>query len=427
MQIISKTLQKNQMDIEIEVPADELQKFVEKAVIILGETVKIAGFRAGKVPFDILKQNLGEMAIYEKAAELAIEKTYPAIIKDENIEALGAPQISILKLAPGNLLLYKASISLVPHVKLCDYHKIKIKRNEIIVEEKKLEKILKDLQKMQVKEKLTKNKAKKEDKIVLDMDLFLEKVPVDGGQAKNHAVYLNEPYYIPGFAEQLVGLGEGETKEFTLPFPKEYFQKNLAGKNVDFKVKILSVFELELPPINDDFAKTLGQPTLLDLKNILKDNLRQELEEKEELRVENELLKEIAKKSEFEDIPETLIHSETHKMVHELKDGVTRQGMDFKIYLQNIKKTEEDLEKSFISQATDRIKAALVIKEAAIMEKIEATDAEIEEEVQKFAEIYKDEPTILERIRENESEEYLKNVVINRKTLNFLKKIAINQ
>ena len=425
MQVLSKTLIKNQMELEVEIPLDELQRFVERATIVLGESAKIAGFRAGKIPYEVLKQSLGEMAIYEKAAELAIEKTYPNVIKNESLETIGPPQVSILKLAPGNPLVYKASVTLLPQVKLGDYQKMSITRKEIKVEEKDVDKVLKDLQKMQVKEKLTKEKAKKDDKIVIDMDLFLEKVPVDGGQARNHTVYLNEPYYIPGFAEQLVGLGEGETKEFTLPFPKEYFQKNLAGKNADFKIKVISVFELELPKLDDDFAKTLRQASLEELKNALRQNIKQELLEKEELRLEDELLKEIAKKSDFGDIPEMLIKSETRKMVHELEDGVAQRGMEFKTYLENIKKTEEDLEKGFIPQATDRIKAALLIKEAAVQEKVDADDKEVEEEIKKFEETYKNEPTILERIRENESKDYLKNVVVNRKTLNLLKSLII--
>ena len=97
--------------------------------------------------------------------------------------------------------------------------------------------------------------------------------------------------------------------------------------------------------------------------------------------------------------------------------------IEFKTYLENIKKTEEDLEKGFIPQATDRIKAALLIKEAAVQEKVDADDKEVEEEIKKFEETYKNEPTILERIRENESKDYLKNVVVNRKTLNLLKSL----
>jgi len=177
--------------------------------------------------------------------------------------------------------------------------------------------------------------------------------------------------------------------------------------------------------LDDDFAKTLRQASLEELKNALRQNIKQELLEKEEIRLEDELLKEIAKKSDFGDIPEMLIKSETRKMVHELEDGVAQRGMEFKTYLENIKKTEEDLEKGFIPQATDRIKAALLIKEAAVQEKVDADDKEVEEEIKKFEETYKNEPTILERIREDESKDYLKNVVVNRKTLNLLKSIII--
>ena len=413
------------MDLEVEVSFEELEKFLENATNILSKDVKIDGFRSGKIPFDVLKQHVGEMAIYEKAANIAVSKTYPGIVKEENLETVGPPQVSIVKLAPKNPLVYKASVPLLPHITLCDYKKLSVKKKEAKVDDKMLENTLKDLQKMQKKEKLVKRAAKKEDKVAVDMDLFLDNVPVEGGQTKNYAIFLNEAHYIPGFAEELVGAKEGETKEFTLPFPEDYFQKNLAGQKVKFKVKIISVFELELPELNDEFAKALGQKNIEDLKKTLADNIKKDLEQKENVRVENELLKKIAEESKFEDIPELLVQSETHKMIHELQDGVTRKGLDFKTYLENLKKTEEDLAKDFAPQAVERIKSALIIKEIAIKEKVEADEAEVKEEVSKFSEIYKNDPTVLERIKSKETEDYLKNVVVNRKTLALLNKMIV--
>ncbi|MFZ5364390.1 MAG: trigger factor [Patescibacteria group bacterium] len=425
MQLNSKTLQKNTVELEIKISVEELKTFLDKAVSVLSQEVKIDGFRPEKVPFDVLAKHVGEMTIYEKAAELAVEKTYPKIIKDENLETIGSPEISVLKLAPGNPLVYKAKASLLPHIQLGDYHKIKISRKRGEISEEKVDAALRDLQKMQTKEVLANRPIGKADKVVLDMEMFLDKVALEGGQTKNHAIYMAEAYYVPGLTDQLIGLSAGDCKDFSLPFPKEHYQKNLAGKSVDFKVKVSSVFELQLPALDDAFAKTLGQESLDKLKNLLRENLLREVENQEEARLEEEILKQVVAGSRVEDIPDALVNSEAHKMVHELEDSLAQRGINFEDYLKNIKKTEAQLMLDFAPRAVERIKTALAIKEIAAVEKIEATNAEIEEEVEKLREAYKNEPDLLERVQSEESRQYLTNIIKNRKAVQLLKTIAI--
>jgi trigger factor len=424
MKLISKTLQKNVLELEIEVSAEELKPSIEKAVSLLAQEVKIDGFRPEKVPYDVLAKQIGEMTIYEKAAELAVEKTYPKIVKEEHLETIGSPQISIIKLAPGNPLVYKATVSLVPRVKLGNYKKIKIERKKSEVPEKKVDEFLKDLRKMQTKEILTNRPAGREDKIVVDMDMFLDKVPLEAGQAKNHSIYLNEASYIPGLTDQLLDLRSGEHKEFTLPFPEEHYQKNVAGKDIEFKIRVISVFELQAPTLDDAFAKTLGQSTLDDLKTLIRRNLLTEMENKEEARLEEEVLKQVVAASRFDDIPETLVNAEARKMVHELEDALSEKGVNFHDYLKNIKKTEGDLLLDFAPRAVLRIKTVLAVKEIAVAENIGASQEEIEEEIKKLLEYYEKEPELFQRIQSDESREHLANVIKNRKTVQLLKKIA---
>jgi trigger factor len=424
MQLNTKTLQKNTIELEVEVPAEELKTFLDKAASILALEVKIDGFRPEKVPFDVLAKHVGEMTIYEKAAELAVEKTYPKIVKDENLETLGSPEISIIKLTPGNPLIYKAKVSLLPQIKLGDYRKIKLSRKKIELEEKKVDAALHDLQKMQTKEVLTNRPAGKTDKLVLDMEMFLDKVALEGGQTKDHAVYMAESYYVPGLTDQLIGLSAGDSKEFSLPFPKEHYQKNIAGKTVDFKVKVTSVFELQPPALDDAFAKTLGQGSFEDLKKIIRKNLLAEMENQEELRLEEEVLKQVVAEARIEDVPELLVNSEAHKMIHELENSLVERGINFDDYLKNIKKTEAQLMLEFAPRAVERIKTALAIKEIAAAEKIEATSTEIEEELVKVREAYKNEPDLLEQAESEESKQYLGNIIKNRKAVKLLKDLA---
>jgi trigger factor len=190
---------------------------------------------------------------------------------------------------------------------LPDLKKIKVDTKEVKATDAEVNKMLEDLQKMQPKETVKAGASTKEDKLVIDLDMFLDKVPVDGGQAKNHQVYLNEPHYIPGLAEQLVGLAKDDTKEFSLEFPKDHYQKHIAGKKVDFKAKVNEVYQLEYAKLDDEFAKVLGQESLTKLKDLLMANLTREGEKKENERQEIAILDQMIEKTTFGEIPQVLI------------------------------------------------------------------------------------------------------------------------
>jgi trigger factor len=402
-----------------------MQPCLERAGRELSKKTKIDGFRPGNAPFDVIKQKVGEMTLYEEAAEIAVRKSYVEVVKKENLQIVGQPQIEVLKLAPENPFSFKARAALMPKVKLADWKKIKVKRKEIKIDESDIENALRDLQKMQTKEKLVKRPADRHDKVVVDMEVLLDKVAVEGGQTKGHSIYLDEPYYIPGFCAELVGLSEGQTKKFSLPFPKEHYQKNLAGKNVDFKINIKEIFELEHPALDDNFAKSLGRASFSDLKNLIQSNLQTEYSQKEEQRREIEILEKIVEGSRFDDIPEILINAEAHKMVHELEDGVAERGLKFDDYLKNIGKTHDQILLDFAPQAVKRIKTALAISEIADKENIKVSEEEIDKEIEKVLEIYKDEPDMRERIHQEESRQYLRRTLQNRKVIKLLKEKII--
>jgi trigger factor len=256
--------------------------------------------------------------------------------------------------------------------------------------------------------------------------MLLDKVSVEGGQAKDHQIYLFDNYYVPGLPEQLVGLTKGETKEFNLPFPQEHYNKNLAGKNVDFKVKIKDIYEVKLPELSHALAKSIGFDSLEDLQKQIKINIQQDEEQKEEQRLEGAIVDELIKKSEFTDIPEVLLDAEIHKMVHELEEAISVQGLKFEDYLKHIKKTKEDLRQEFISQAERRVKGALLMREIALEQNIEVGDEEVQKEVDRLVEMYKNDSETQDKIKEEGYREFLRNVLVNRKVIEYLKKSCVD-
>jgi trigger factor len=274
---------------------------------------------------------------------------------------------------------------------------------------------------MQVKEVLKNGSATKDDKVVIKMEMFKDKVPVEGGQADKHAVYLNEQHYIPGMQDHLVGLKKDDTKEFSLKFPDEHYQKHLAGKNIDFKVIVNDVYELQYPELNDEFAKSLGQENMDKLKTILIQNLTKEAEQRDTQRVDTEIFDSLTASSEFGDIPEVLINSEKQKIFHELKHNLEKYGITMEKYLADLKKTEDEIFKDFTEQAIKRVKAALISRQVALNNNLHAEPAEIEKEIELIKKTYPDDKNVEENIKRPEVKETITVAIQNRKVVAWLR------
>jgi len=426
MNVTTKKLPKSQVELTIELSQEEeeLKPYIQQAVAEISKESVIAGFRPGKAPYEIVEKQVGAMKIYQQAAEKAIQKTYPQAIIDNKLLTVGPPKIAVEKIAPNNPLVYKATAALLPNVKLGDYKKIKEGRKEVGVEAKEVDGTLNNLQKMFGKEKRVSRPVQKGDKVEMDMNTYVDKVPIDGGKSENHPVTVGEGHFIPGFEDNLVGLVEGQTKEFQLKFPKEYHRKELAGKPVDFKVKMKSVFEIEKPDLDDNFAKTAGKfEKLDDLRRQIEKNIHQEKTAKEQQRWELAVIEQIINKSSFDEIPDILVESELHKMLHELEHEVTGQGMKFEDYLSSIKKSKEDLQKEFQPRAVKRVKTAFVLHKIAKEENITVSDEEINTEVERNKQQYQNNPEAQKQISKDEYKNYLKSVLRSQKVFEFLARV----
>jgi trigger factor len=285
-----------------------------------------------------------------------------------------------------------------------------------------LEGALKELQKMQTKEvrATAEEAATKADKAVVDMHMFHDKVALEGGDAHGYQVFLNEPHYIPGFSEQLVGMKEGEEKKFALPFPKDHYQKHLAGKDVDFEVKLTELYHLDHPDLDDAFGASLGFKDLAELKDRLQTNIQDEKTAEENARLERAVLDAVADASRFSEIPELLVNDEVNKMIHEIEHNVGEQGMDFNQYLKSINKTIAQLKIDFAPQAIQRIKVMLILREVAKQQNIMVDPKELDLEIDKVAERYQDKES-KDRIYSPMYREYMEGVLRNKKVIDLLK------
>lgn len=417
-----KKLEKSQVELTITVGPKDYEKHLEKAAQRISARTKIKGFRPGKASFEVVKKEVGAMNILNEALEQIVQESFYQAIREEKLDTIGMPKIEVEKMAPDNDVVYKATVALLPKVTLPDLSKIKVEKKVKPVEDKHVDEVIDNLRKMQAKEVIKNDKkATTEDKLVIDMDMFMDNVPVDGGQAKDYQVYLSEPHYIPGFDKELVSLGKDETKEFELNFPKDHYQKHLAGKNVKFKVKVKDVYERQLPELSDELAKNLGQESLAKLKELINTNLVAEAEDKANQQAEIEILDAIIEKSKFEDIPEVLIDAEREKMFYELKKDLERNGVTIEQYLNDIKKKEDELFNDFKTQAEKRAKAALISRQVAMEQSIHVHDEEIDGEIKLMENTYQHNKEYMDNLKKPEVRDSIAMVMQNRKVMQWLK------
>jgi trigger factor len=417
-----KKLSKGEVEVAVTVDVADIEKDLEHAAHHLSEAKPIDGFRPGKAPYAQVKARFGEAAILEAALDDIVRRTYVAAVKEHDLHTFGEPSVSVTKLAPGNPVEYVAIVTLVPKVlKLADPRKLTVDEYPTDVEDSDVEGTLKELQKMQTKEVVVDRASTAKDKVVLDMDMSKANVPLDGGQARDHGVYMDQEAYIPGLKEQLLGLKKGDKKKFALSFPKDHYQKHLAGTDVDFDVTIKDVFELQHPELNDEFAKTLGKDSIADLKQLLTDNIGKDKKNKEQERLDVAMLEKLADGSKFEEIPEKILNIEVNRMLAEYKHSINEKGLEFEDFLMSLKKTVDDLRVEFAVQAAKRVKTALIMRELAETEHIEVTDVELLEETNTMMNSYSHDAKLQERLRSEEYQDYLRTSIRNRKVMDFLR------
>ncbi|PIR90235.1 trigger factor [bacterium (Candidatus Gribaldobacteria) CG07_land_8_20_14_0_80_33_18] len=345
----------------------------------------------------------------KEAANLAVREKYPQIILEKNIEAIGKPNVEILKLAKDNPFSFKIQVDILPKIILPDYKNIaqQVKKQEtkIIegkIEDKEVEETLSWLLKSRAKFIAINEPAKFNDFIEIEYNSS----QIENGKIYQDGFILGEGHFLPGFEKNLEGMKAGEEKEF----PIEKF---------NFKVKLKSNFKMELPELNDEFAKSIGNfNNLATLKESIKKGIKMEKNIAETQRKRNEILEKIAKETNFE-IPGILVESQKNELLEDLKQKISSEiKIPYDKYLSQIQKTEEDLKNSFSELAKKMVKNFLILREIGKKENIKVNEEEIKNEINKTI---KSLPK--EKIKELDLErfkEYYRSVIYNEKVFQLL-------
>ncbi|HPL92744.1 MAG TPA: trigger factor [bacterium] len=406
---------KGEICFEINIPYEEIEQFLEKTAKKINKDLKIDGFRAGKIPFDVVKKQVGEMYLLQSSMEDIVDTALNQILKENDLRLFITPKIEMDKLAPNNPIEFKATIHQLPTFTLKAWDKIKIKSEEIKVEDKEIDESMKGLLEYLVKEKEILRPIANGNVAILNFDVAVDNVPLEGGSAKDYHLVVGQQSMIPGFEEALIGLSAGEEKIFNLNFPKDYPHKPIAGKAAEFKVKINKVMEREYPEVNDDLAKELKYESLAELKESMKKNLLGEKAKNADIQNMNQVFDELLKKADFDHINDAFIDQETRVMLNELKQNIEKQRGNYEHYLEHIKKTEEDLLKEMRPEAEKRVKISLILKEIVDKNNLSVTEEDIDKQFAQYGEASEEMKTN-KRFRH-----YIEQNLLNKKTIEFIK------
>lgn len=428
MQVEKKDLEKSQVELLVELSVEEFKPYIKQAVEKISHEVRIDGFRPGHIPLEVLKQKIGEMGILEEASRIAVNKTIGQVIKDNlGDKSIGQPKIDITKLAPENPMSYKAVIAVVPEVKLADYRNAKTKKTPLVVDNKEVVKVLEDLRDMKINEKLVERAADKGDKVLVNIKMYLDKVPLEQGQGNDIAIIIGKEYIVPGFDKQVIGMKKGDVREFELLYPTDYHMKNIAGKMVEFKVDVKEVYERIAVDVDDEFAKSFGLKGLEELKKNVSQTLEHRKEKEINEKADREILDQLVEKSKFGDIPEVLIHHETEVMIDELRHSIEEHGGQFDDYLSHIGKNINQLTIDIMPDAVKRVKASLIIREIAATESISVNKEELTAHLEEMKKHYANDGEMLKNLQRPEYRSYAANVMNSQKVVEKLREWNIEK
>lgn len=383
------TKNKNEVKITFTV---EAEKFDEAIMSVFKKSAKyfnIPGFRKGKAPFKIVEKYYGDDIFYEDAFNEIVPEIYEKEIKDNKIDAVSKPQIDVVQMEKGKDLIFTAIVATKPEVKLGKYKGIELKKIEYKVTDEDIEHEINHMAEHNSRMVSVDDRAVKDgDQVVIDFEGFVDGKAFEGGKAEGQQLTIGSNTFIPGFEDQIVGMKIDEEKDIKVTFPKDYFSKDLAGKEATFHIKLHSISVKELPKIDDEFAKDVSEfDTLDELKASIKEKKEEENEHRAKHEMEDAALNAVSENTKI-DIPEGMVELEIDNMEDNISQRLQYQGMSLDQYLKMMGKTEKELREEFREDAKKNITASLVLGQIVIDEKIEADKDYVKKELEKMAKQY---------------------------------------
>jgi trigger factor len=422
MNTIVKNLSDTKVELTITLGKEELDAAEKVAISKLAKTVKVQGFRKGKVPPSVAAKNIDPEMLSQQTLEDALSKAVAQAYMDKGIQALDRPAVEIKKFVPGQELEFTAEAEILPTVMLGDYKNLKVEKTKTSVSEDEITEIIERMRGGMGEKKAVERAAKDGDEVKIDFVGKKDDVAFDGGTGTDYDLTLGSNSFIPGFEEGVVGKKAGETFDLKLKFPETYHVADLKGADVVFTTTLKEVKEIVLPELTDEFAAQAGPfKTVKELKDDVKRELTAQKEREANEKLKDSLVKQLVEVSKVP-VPEILLNDQTESIERDMTQNLMYQGITLDQYLENkgFENKEKWLATEVYEAAEKRVQAGLALAELSKAEKIEATSKELEEHVAMYKTQYANNPQMVAQFDQPEARRDIANRLLTEKTVERL-------
>lgn len=430
MSLQIENLEKNMAKLTIEVPAEEFEAAMQKSYNNQKGKISIPGFRKGKVPYAYLLKAYGPEMFYEEAANIVMPEAYAkATSSDEcTLDIVSRPEIDVVQMEKGKTFIFTATVALKPEVTLGEYKGIKVEKTTVEVTDEDVEAELKKVQEQNSRMVTVEDRAVEDgDTVNIDYAGSIDGVAFDGGTAVGQPLVIGSHTFIDNFEEQIIGHNINDEFDVNVTFPEEYHAADLAGKPAVFHVKVNGITKKELPEINDEFAQDVSEFDTLDAyKADIKAKLLEKKEAEAKAAKEDKVVEAIVENATME-IPDAMLATQQEQMADEFAQRLSYQGLQLDQYFQFTGLNRETFLEQMKPQALKRIQTRLVLEAVVAAENIVATEAELDEEIEKMAQMYQMEAEQLKDfVGESEKEQMMKDIAVQ-KAVTFVTDAAVEE
>ena len=396
----------------VNLPADKVNELVDAKLKEAARTVRMDGFRPGKVPLRMVKQRYGQQIRQDVYGELIQSSFYEAATQ-ENLRPVGEPSIELREDEADGGLAYTATFEVMPELEVADLSALEIKRPVTEVTEEDIDKMIEKLREQRTEWNDVERAAQEGDRVTLDFTGIMDGEAFEGGSANDIPLVLGSGTMIPGFEEGLVGLKAGEEKTLELKFPEDYRVEKLAGKDVSFEVKLKAVAEPKLPEVDEDFIKALGveEGTEEALRREIRENMEREVRQKVKSRTKEAVMDALLAANEF-DVPAAMVSQEAQVLKQQTQQEMAQAGQQSSV----------DLPLSvFEPQAERRVKLGLLVGELIRGNEMELDQARVDQAIAEQAATFEDPDEIIKWYQENpQARSAVENVVMEDQVVDLI-------
>ena len=379
-----KKLPNSRIRLTVVATAEQFRAAFDKEVEETAGQIKITGFRPGKAPKAKIIEQAGRQRLEAGAIDRVLSNSYYETVTAERLVPVNSPTLEVTEyVAPTDdtaadamAVTYTAEVDVLPDVTVDGYQKIKLPKGEAApATDEDVDKILTHLRKQHGALKVV------EDDRTVANDMWVDlgyEGSVDGVkradmQNEHHPIVVGEGSLIPGFEKELIGMKKGETKTFTVPFPKDYHASELAGKKAEFTVTIHELKEVILPELDRDFAQQFGHDTQDELDKAIRESLAEEKQAEFKQKQEEQILDELLKLAKLE-VPQSLVEQENERMFEDGRKRLSQVPGQWELYLEQSGKTVEQLKAEVLPQAERNVRTGLILGRIVELEKIPQSD-----------------------------------------------------